>query len=209
MPVTVLSDLILTNAVLEGGIKGRSIRKNDRVISANGYENVNVTMDRTKREFDLGIGPLRRSAWDQIQSIFEVTEGGGYGFLVMDPIDCTVDLTSGVVAGPIATNTFKLYKRYTERVSGRYKDRHITRPVPGSIQAYVSGVPATSSVDYTNGNIEVTGATVASTVRWTGRFYVPVHFLNDQIDWELIVWGTDPDSRFASGPTVTVQEILE
>jgi uncharacterized protein (TIGR02217 family) len=211
MPITVFPDLILSNQVIEGGVKGRSVRKNQRVTAANGYESINISMDRSKREYDLGIGPLRRSAWQQIESIFEVTEGGAYGFLLLDPKDSTVALTEGLVAGPIsgAPNTFQLFKRYTEPVSGRYKDRKITRPIATGLSVRVDGTPATFSVDAETGRIEITGQTTSAGVTWSGRFYVPVHFLNDQIDWEMVVWGPDPDGRFASGPQVTVQEILE
>jgi hypothetical protein len=72
----------------------------------------------------------------------------------------------------------------------------------------VSGVSHTYTVDTTNGRINVAGVTDPSTITWSGSFYVPVHFLNDQIDWELVVWGQDPDGRFATGPMVTLEEIL-
>lgn len=39
-------------------------------------------------------------------------------------------------------------------------------------------------------------------------FYVPVHFSNDSIDWELIASGP-LDSRLLAGPTVTLDEVRE
>lgn len=209
MSLTVLPDVVISNQVLDAGIRGKSLRRNQRSEVASGYETINIAWSRSLREFELGVVPLRRSAWLHIESLFEVTEGGAYGFLLQDPKDSTVATGEGVVAGPITgfPNTFQLFKRYTEPVSGRIKDRKITRP--RIVQAYIGGTPAASSFDATTGRIQVTGATDPSTVTWTGSFYVPVHFVNDEIDWQLDVAGPDPDARFFSGPSVVVREILE
>jgi uncharacterized protein (TIGR02217 family) len=209
MTITIFADVILKNQWVEGGIKGRSVRKNQRVTSASGIEAINIVQDKTRREYDIGIAPLRRATWQQLEALFEVTEGGAYGFLLQDPKDSTAAITEGVVAGPITGSPgwFQMFKRYTEPVSGRYKDRKITRPY-GPLQVLVSGVSHTYTVDTTNGRINVAGVTDPSTITWSGSFYVPVHFLNDQIDWELVVWGQDPDGRFATGPMVTLEEIL-
>ena len=43
---------------------------------------------------------------------------------------------------------------------------------------------------------------------WTGRFYVPVHFANDEIDWEVFRSGGF-DSRIIAGQNVVLQEIRE
>lgn len=43
---------------------------------------------------------------------------------------------------------------------------------------------------------------------WGGLFYVPVHFANDEIDWELTRAG-DLESRLMSGPRCVLDEIRE
>jgi uncharacterized protein (TIGR02217 family) len=43
---------------------------------------------------------------------------------------------------------------------------------------------------------------------WSGDFYVPVHFANDEIDWELLLGGMD-DGRIVAGQSVVLQEIRE
>jgi uncharacterized protein (TIGR02217 family) len=209
MSLIVFNDVVMSNQVLEAGIKGRQIRKNQRVRTANGFESINVgPQSRTMREYDVGIGPLRRAAWQQLEALHEVTEGGAYGFLLIDPKDSTATGGEGVVAD-LGGGTYQLYKRYTERVSGRYKDRKITRPKTASITVLVSGTPATATIDATTGTLTISGNPAANTVTWTGSFYVPVHFLNDQIDWELVAAGVDPEGRFLTGPMVTLQEIFE
>jgi uncharacterized protein (TIGR02217 family) len=46
------------------------------------------------------------------------------------------------------------------------------------------------------------------TLTWAGSFYIPVHFANDDIDWEMLVAG-DYAGRIVSGPSVVLQEIRE
>jgi uncharacterized protein (TIGR02217 family) len=46
------------------------------------------------------------------------------------------------------------------------------------------------------------------TLTWSGNFYVPVHFANDEIDWELVKGGP-ADGRYLAGPSVTLLEVRE
>jgi uncharacterized protein (TIGR02217 family) len=69
-------------------------------------------------------------------------------------------------------------------------------------------------------NTDTTGLTVTGagsarkypqpteTLTWSGDFYVPVHFANDEIDWEMILGGPY-DTRLIAGPSVTLQEVRE
>lgn len=212
MSVIVYPEIVMPNAVIEAGIRGRVIRRNERVPVASGYEAINIIWDRSLREYELGTVPLRRAAWQQLEGLFEVTDGGAYGFLMLDPHDSSVGAAEGFMAGPLTgyPNTFQLFKRYWEPVSGRWKDRKITRPIAASLAVTYNGAPATiNGVDVTNGRIEIAGATNSALLAWTGRFYVPVHFANDQIDWEMLIAGPNPDARFMAGPSVLLREILE
>ncbi len=68
-------------------------------------------------------------------------------------------------------------------------------------------------------NTDTTGLTLASgtaakypqateALAWTGTFYVPVHFVSDILDWELLRPGNF-DERILAGPSVTVREVRE
>jgi hypothetical protein len=46
------------------------------------------------------------------------------------------------------------------------------------------------------------------TLTWRGEFYVPVHFMEDEIDWDLARPG-DMEDRLIAGPSVVLQEIRE
>jgi uncharacterized protein (TIGR02217 family) len=217
MSITVFSDVILSNQVITAGIRGRQIRRNSRVTTESGAEAINIIWTQTLREYEIGIAPLMREDWQEIEAIHEVTDGGAYGFLMLDPKDHTVS-ASGVSTGIVQdetgspATTFQLYKRYTEPVSSRTKDRKITRLKASTIVIYVSGVAlggGSYTLDPQTGIVTIPAAPAAATVTWTGTFYTPVHFMEDSIDWELVVTGPNPDARYLAGPSVVLQEIRE
>lgn len=215
MTITIFQDVVFRQSVISGGLRGRQIRKNQRVSSANGIESINIVWDRTKREYDIATIPLQRADWDYLESIHEITEGGAYGFLMEDPKDfhstsiTAVTQTSGRVAD-LGGGTYQAFKRYTNLASTRYKDRKITRPNVIGFELYVSGVLQTSgySVDGTTGIITITAAPSAANVEWRSRFYVPVHFQSDVMDWTLEAAGPE-EVRYYSGPSVVFEEIWE
>lgn len=212
MSITVLNTT-LSQKVIAAGVKGRTIRKNQRVTTVNGYESINALWNASLREYDVGIGPLRREQWQEIETLFEITSGGAYGFLMLDPKDQNCDYTEGRAAAVDGfPGYYWLYKRYSYGTTGVfYKDRRITRPILTGFTAYVSGSPVDALLEVTTGLLSFATHTNydAATVSWSGKFNVPVHFLNDQIDWEMVVSGQDVDGRFYTGPTVTLQEIRE
>lgn len=48
----------------------------------------------------------------------------------------------------------------------------------------------------------------ADTLTWTGGFYVPVQFANDELDWELLVSGPYA-GRYVAGPSAALVEVRE
>lgn len=219
MAITVYSDVILRNSVLAAGVQGRQIRQNRRTMQVSGHEQVNVVWEQTLREYDWSTVPLRRSDWLYLETLHEITDGGAYGFLMEDPKDSsvtrtaaqtTIDNSYGITSG--SAGTYVLSRRYIEPTSLRTKDRRITRPRAAGFAVFVSGVlldPANYTLDVLTGTLTVPSAPAASVLTWTGRFYVPVHFMSDTIDWTMVVAGQDPDSRFMTGPSVILQEIRE
>lgn len=209
MSIAVLPDLVLPNRVIEAGVSGKRMRRNSRVTTDSGATSINIVWTHTLLEFELGIVPMSRGAWQTVIAFHEITEGGAYGFLMEDPAD--MNATDSPVTA-LTSTTFQLQKRYTDQVSGRSKDRKITRPRSSPLAVFVSGVPlggGAYTLNTTTGVITIPSAPAANTVTWTGRFYVPVHFQADSIDWELAVAGPDPDARFVAGPSVVLQEIRE
>lgn len=202
---TVFADVILANSVLASGVRGKNMRKNDRVPVDNGVENVNIIWNQTLRQFEFGTVPLLKSHWLELESLHEVTDGGAYGFLLEDPKDNYA--ATGVVA-TVSSGVYQLYNRRIHAGSGRYRDRKITRPRATGFVLLSNGVPVSGgsyTLDTTTGQV-TTG--VSGTLTWTGYFYNPVHFVDDSIDWSLVVPGS-MDSRYWIGPSVLMQEIRE
>lgn len=208
MPITVFSDVVLTNSVLSGGVKGKNARLNSRVPTENGFESINVIWTQTMHEYTLGVVPLRVDQWQAIETLHEITEGGAYGFLLEDPKDSVV--ADGVVTF-ISEGVFQLHKRYVHGPSTRFKTRKITRPRALGFVLKLGGVvvgPEAYTLDVQKGRLLMMPSPPPESLTWSGRFYVPVHFLEDSIDWDMVVNGS-AESRYIAGPSVVVQEIRE
>ena len=307
MAITVLPDIIIPSSVIAAGVRGKNMRNNTRVSTYNGEQQVNVNWTRTIRQYELGVVPMQIAQWQQIEALYEVTDGGAYGMLMRDPKDDTVDASVGKLF-PRANNvnvgtagvgygvpTYNLMKRYGVTGTSRFKDRKITRPL-GIPVIYKNGVPLTLgtadgqftfnsatgvvTINSTGSSVGVAAIAGASTVitfsssafvalfavgdrlwlqsvvgtsatvlnekshlitnisgsditiavnttgltieagfglyylqpddtlTWSGQFYVPVHFLDDAIDWDLALGG-DYDNRLVAGPQVVLEEVRE
>lgn len=210
MPITVLADMILPNFVISSGVRGKLKRRNSRVEHGEtGFMSINAVSSQALREYELGTVPMPIEAWQRVQAFHEITLGGAFGFLIEDPSDC-IATGGAIVQMPAVGATpayYQLVRRYVEPKSGRYSDRPITRPQMASFALATSeGVPVTGfTVDPLTGR--VTGGDPTALV-WSGRFYVPVHFQSDDLDWDLIAPG-GYDQRFLAGPSVVLQEIRE
>ncbi len=211
MSITVFSDVILPSSIISAGARGKQVRNNSRTLASNGVQQINVNWARTLRQYELGVVPLSVADWQTIEGLFEVTEGGAFGFLLSDPKD-TKALISDGIATALTSTTFQLQKKYTSAGSTRTKSRKITRPIAGGFDVKVSGVSLTVGSQYTlntvTGVVTIASAPAAANITWSGSFYVPVHFASDEIDWELVRSGP-ADSRLMAGPSVTVLEVAE
>lgn len=205
MPITVLADLILPNSVISGGVRGRNDRLNSRVPLNNGYQSINVVWERTLREWEIGTVPMLVGAFEKIIAMHEITEGGAYGFLFEDPKDCEV--TGGVFTA-LGGGVFQMCKRYLHEASGRYKDRVITRPKATNLTITRAGVPTAYTLDATTGRVTISGSPDVATLAWSGRFYVPVHFMEDSLDWSMVAPGA-VSQRIVDAPSIPIQEIRE
>lgn len=309
--LTVLNDVILPDSVIAAGVRGKLQRNNTRKFSDGGWQKVNVNWARTLRQYELGYIPMLPEAWQDLRGVYEVTDAGGYGFLMLDPADQSCLSTRGFMqplAGSVAVGTlgqgygvptFQLFKRYAVTGSSRTKDIRITRPkqaptlkrgaatlvygagagqvdlpytapavvtiVADASQAissitvgastvltfangtgmvaamsvgervYLTGVTGTAAATLNNLSHAITakdavlfkltistattgltasGGTAAKypqaaeAMTWGGDFYVPVHFMDDALDWELVRSGPAA-TRLVAGPSCLLQEVRE
>jgi uncharacterized protein (TIGR02217 family) len=205
--VMILSDIKLSNRVLAAGIKGKTMRKNMRTANQGGFVSANILWHDSLRQYEVGIVPMLRAAWADLESTYEATYGGAYGFLMEDPKDHAAVFADGVVAYD-GTN-WRLYKRYQPPRSTSYVDRKITRPKEGA-QIKVNGTLSVgSSADPETGIVTLAGgAGSGDEITWAGDFYVPVHFSSDVIDWTILRGGAY-DNRLVAGPSVVIDEVRE
>lgn len=208
MAITVFGDVILPSSVLAAGVKGKNLRLNARVPTDNGYESINIIWTQTLRQYTLGLVPLRLEQWQAIETLHEITEGGAYGLLMQDPKDSLV--ADGVMT-QVGAGVYQLHKRYLHAASLRFKTRKITRPQAAGFIPTVASVPlapGSYTLDVVTGRITIPSAPVVGTLAWSGSFYVPVHFMDDVIDWDLVLSGP-AEQRLVAGPSVVLQEIRE
>jgi len=112
---------------------------------------------------------------DLVYATFLGSQGGAYGFLVLDPIDCTDSALGGFGVVVQVGGVYRLAKLYTNNTLNYY--RLIRRPFTSGAGAVVlSGVAGAGlSLDPTTGII----ANATSTGTWSGSFWIPMRFLDD------------------------------
>ena len=188
MTITVYSDVILPTSIISAGARGKQIRSNSRATASNGAQQINVNWARTLRQYELGVVPLSVADWQTIEGLFEVTEGGAFGFLMLDPKDQKALITEGV-ATSLTSTTFQLYKTYTSAGSTRTKTRKITRPIATGFDIKVSGVSLTVGTQYTlntvTGIVTIASALLRGHHHMVGPVLCAGAFFHDEIDWDL------------------------
>lgn len=208
MAITVYADVILRNGVLSNGVRGRNRRANARLATEGGAETVNTLWVQALRSYELASVPRTIDQWKEIEALHEITAGGAYAFLLEDPKDHKVASGEGK-ASLVSGSTYQLKKRYAFPNTSRYHDRTITRPKTGIAVTYNGSTVGGWTLDATTGRITF-GSPVADAtlLGWSGEFYVPVHFTQDEIDWDLVAPGLY-EARYVAAPTIPLAEIRE
>lgn len=212
MPITVLADMILPNTLISSVARGKVKRTNTRIAHGDtGFMSINAVSSQGLREYEVDTVPLRLEGWQTLQAFHEVTFGGAYGFLIEDPSDCVANHSSIALMPAVGASPayHQLQRRYIEPKSGRYWDRPVTRPQLTSFSLFnADGSVFTGSYALDVATGRITASSDPATLKWSGRFYVPVHFQTDDLDWDLVVPG-GYEQRFVASRSVVLQEIRE
>jgi hypothetical protein len=140
MTITVYPDVVLDECIfLAGGAAGTSTRQNDRTSNQGGFVTANAIRDVTLRTWALGVKPMPVPDWMEIEGVYEITDGGAFGFLILDPKDQFIDFSNGGMLGQMlgvdngvagfgnGTPNYVICKIYRARSSTRSKARALTR----------------------------------------------------------------------------------
>lgn len=204
----VLADVFFPDHIISADKpRGRSLRRNDRVKTDGGQIAVNEGWTQSLREYEFATVPLLLEHWQEIEDLFEITGGGARGMLLRDPKDHFTTTDTGRMT-LVSGSVYQLQRRYSR--GAHTSDRKITRPEPTEFVPYYNGSEIVSyTLDTATGQVTL-AAPVGNPalLSWEGVFYVPVHFMNDYIEWEVVRSGPH-DAIMAQGPSAFVQEIRE
>ncbi|MCP9495882.1 MAG: DUF2460 domain-containing protein [Pyrinomonadaceae bacterium MAG19_C2-C3] len=213
--------------------------QNDRVIFPLSVERAVSTVEYRTNIIELGNrGEARIIEWDEglihfnaalgVRSLKDLQtlvrfhrsrKGRGRAFLVRDLLDHAAEYEL-LGAGDGTTAAFPLIKTYSDydefAETGNADVRRITRPEQG-LTIYVDGIAQNEGfdfvLDFTTGDVAfVTPPASGASVTWTGRFYVPVRFVEDKLPADEIYFKLlDPSGPKGAGaiPDVPMIEVAD
>lgn len=155
--------------------------------STSGQRFANRNWTYPLHRYDISEGVKTKADFDRIRAFFYNVYGRADGFRFKDWADYEATAQPATL---VTGSTYQLLKRYT--TGARSFDRPIQKPVTVAAFRTRTGVTTSISptVDLTTGQITVTGHTSGDTYSWTGEFDVPVTFVNDQLEAEIVNRGS-------------------
>lgn len=195
---------------IEVGAKARPRYSTDVVTTDGGYEFRTSRWAYPLFGFEFTIEPGNQaddSADPSSQTLKEFVDlwhacGGRYNTFKFRHWSDYIATGSAIATGDGTTVAFQLYRTYTAGAVTR--TRKITRPVQGSVVAYVAGVPTAVTVNegtgvITFGSAPANGAAITADF----QFDIPVRFGDDEL--EMVALMTDLDQAVS----VTLMEVRE
>lgn len=176
------------------GARGGPERRTQIVELASGDEERNASWADSRRRYDVSYGIRRADDLAAVVAFFEARNGRLYGFRFKDwadhrscqPSQTPSPMDQQIGTGDGTTTTFQLVKRYAS--GGQLWTRAITKPVAGTVQIALYGVPQTGgwSVDHKTGLVSFdTAPSSGFTITAGFEFDVPVRFDSDVLDVTL------------------------
>lgn len=176
------------------GARGGPERRTQIVELASGDEERNASWADSRRRYDVSYGIRRADDLAAVVAFFEARNGRLYGFRFKDwadhrscqPSQTPSPMDQQIGTGDGTTTTFQLVKRYAS--GGQFWTRAITKPVAGTVQIALYGVPQTGgwSVDHKTGLVSFdTAPSSGFTITAGFEFDVPVRFDSDTLDVTL------------------------
>lgn len=99
MTIIVYDDVIVPDCVFTPSAGGSRTRQNSRTANQGGFASANIVRDVTMKTYGFATIAMTIEAYKAIIDLFEVTDAGAYGMLLLDPTDSEVIDGQGVLQG--------------------------------------------------------------------------------------------------------------
>lgn len=156
--------------------------------------------------YDISNAIRNETDFQELRAFFYVVGGQGDGFRFRAPDDFKASIAEGQMS-LIGGSVYQLLKAYV--AGSRTFLRPIYKPASdfpltayrtrSSVQSVIS-----PTIDYSTGQVTVSGHVSGDTYQWAGPFDIPVAFTNDKMDVELTA--RNGGGLLLTWPDVTVEE---
>lgn len=165
------------------GAQGGATFSTDIVATFGGHEKRNINWSEARGRWNVAHGVRTEAQYATLIAFFRARKGRAVGFRFKDWSD--FEVTGGNIGTGTGSQTvFQLRKQYID--GGVTVNRTITKPVAGTVTAYVNGSPTSVTVDTTTGEITFSSAPASGAVITADfEFDVPVRFDTDQMNLSL------------------------
>ena len=185
------------------GARGGPERATDIVTLSSGREERNQRWAQSRRRYNAGYGIKSRADMQAVLAFFEERRGRFHAFLWRDGLDHSSNGQQPLGTGDGSRTEFQLTKTYGAAFDPFV--RPITKPLAGSVEISVDGIPTHAfDVSELTGIVTFDAAPPAGAVLTAAfEFDVPVRFDVDRLDIELA--GFDA----ADAPAIPLIEVRE
>lgn len=192
------------------GAVGGPVWSTTKAYAPGGDRAVNRNRTYPLHKYEVSQGIRKNSDFEYVRAFFWNVYGAFDGFRFKDWVDfeVTTDIgTTSLVSGSI----YQLERLYS--ISTRNFRRPIKKPVAGTVLIYrtrssvTTNITGASTIDVTTGQVTVTGHMDGDVYTWAGEFDVPVAFVNDNMDAEIVNRNGPRGELLMSWPSIQLEEI--
>lgn len=151
-----------------------------------GYANRNINRSSAYHSWDISLAIRTARDYEIVVQHFHQMRGQANSFPFKDRLDNTVTTAEGVLT-LVTGSTYQMYKVYG---STNPFNRKITRPTSGTVKVYRTRTGSTTqispTINYSTGQVTVTGHQAGDTYTWSGDFMVPCRYATDSLPGAII-----------------------
>ncbi len=190
---------------IEFGARGGPRFRTEVVVLGSGHEQRNAEWSATRAAWDIAPGIQSAADLDAIVAFWYARQGRLRGFRFKDHTDfsATGQVLIAAVAG--GETSAQLVRGYSN--GGQTFSRTVAKPVAGSVQLFLDGMPLTSSVDTATGIVSfaaLPGGSPQAVLTADFAFDVPVRFDTDNLEIRQVTHARD---AVQSLPIVEIRDI--